>query len=365
MDRELTEQALKYAGLTEYQADAYLTLLGLGTAPAVEIARKCSVSSSQIYDVLRSLEKHGYIETMDQEKLYAQPKPPEEVVENLTSRGQLLADAAEDITDRYQEPDTVDYRISVTKHPETAVEQAISKIEDADSVVEIAATPAQLKELLPELRIARDRGVVVRTALYLQDHNDVPIDDQMLKGAVSELRVCSIPGPFLVIIDRHRICFAPNSRSDETYGVLIHDRILPFIFHWYFLTCLWNLYPTVYRDEPTIISYVTLKEFFRDFYSLIQDDGYEVTIWIKGSEIQTSSEITVTGTVESMTYPHRQPNMTRLSLSELGTYTTMLVDTGDQLVNVGGWGAVFEDIEAHRIDVIAIEHDGKSISSFR
>ena len=357
MERELVRQALKYAGLTEYQADAYLTLLELGTAPAVEIARKCSVPSSQIYDVLRDLEERGYIETMDQEKLYARPEPPETVFDDLTSRGELLADAAEDIKERYREPDTVNYRISVTKHPESAVEQALTGITDADTVVEIAATPAQLRELLPELRVARDREVIVRTTLYLEDHGEVPIDDEMLDGGVSELRVCSIPGPFLVILDRHRVCFAPNTRSDETYGVLIHDRILPFIFHWYFLTCLWNLYPTVYRDDPKTVTYVSLKEFFRDFYSIIQADEFEVVIQIRGSEIRTNSEISIAGRVQSMTYPQRQHDH-RPSLTELATYATMVVDTGTELLSVGGWGAVFEDIIARRVDVLSIEYTG-------
>ncbi|QSG03383.1 TrmB family transcriptional regulator [Natranaeroarchaeum sulfidigenes] len=358
MDRERVRQALKYAGLTEYQADAYLTLLDLGTAPAVEIARKCSVPSSQIYTVLRELEDREYIETMDQEKLYAQPEPPETVFEDLTARGELLADAAEEIEERYREPDTVDYRISVTKHPKSAVEQALAGVKDADTVVEIAATPSQLRKLFPELRDARDRGVIVRTTLYLEDHSDVPIDDRMLDGAVSELRLCSIPGPFLVILDRHRVCFAPNSRSDETYGVLIHDRILPFIFHWYFLTCLWNLYPTVYRDDPTTIAYVSLKEFLRDFYSVVQADGFDLIIQVSGSEIRTNSEITITGRVESMTYPQQRLHDPQPSLTELATYATMVLDTGDEMVSVGGWAAVYEDINARRVDVLNIEYTG-------
>ncbi|MCL9814181.1 TrmB family transcriptional regulator [Natranaeroarchaeum aerophilus] len=358
MDREHVRKALKYAGLTEYQADAYLTLLDLGAAPAVEIARKCSVPSSQIYDVLRNLEEREYIETMDQEKLYAQPEPPETVFDDLASRGELLTDAADDIKERYREPDTVDYRISVTKHPKSAVEQALAGIEDADTVVEIAATPAQLQQLLPELQDARDRGVIVRTTLYLPDHGDIPIEDEMLEGAVSELRACSIPGPFLVILDRHRVCFAPNSRSDETYGVLIHDRILPFIFHWYFLTCLWNLYPTVYRDDPTTIAYVSLKEFLRDFYSVVQADGFDVIIQVSGSEIRTNSDITITGRVESMTYPQQQIDEHQPSLTELATYATMVIDTGDEMVSVGGWAAVFEDINARRVDVLNIEYSG-------
>jgi len=357
MDREQIGQALKYAGLTAYQADAYLTLLDLGTAPAVEVAHKSSVPTSQIYDVLRELEERGYVETIDQEKLYAQPEPPEALFGDLMSRGELLTDAADEIKERYREPDTVDYRISVTKHPETAVEQALTEIEDADTVVEIAATPAQLQQLLPELQTARDRGVIVRATLYLSDHDDVPIDESMLGGVVSELRVCSIPGPFLVILDRHQVCFAPNSRSDESYGVLVHDRILPFIFHWYFLTCLWNLYPTVYRDDPTAMTYVNLKEFFRDLYPVLRTEGFEIVIRVNGSEIQTSSDTTITGRVQSMTFPQQRLDDHDPTLTELATYATMIVDTGTDLVSVGGWGAVYEDVSAQRIDVLDVTYN--------
>lgn len=104
MDEDSLRRALERAGLTSYQAEAYLTLLELGTAPAVEVGRKCSVPVSQIYDVLRTLEEQGYVETMDQEKLYARPSDPEAMMEDLQSRSELLADAAEAVEERYQQP---------------------------------------------------------------------------------------------------------------------------------------------------------------------------------------------------------------------------------------------------------------------
>ncbi|MFP8958055.1 TrmB family transcriptional regulator [Natrialbaceae archaeon A-CW3] len=355
MDRDHIRQALEHAGLTSYQADAYLTLLELGSAPAVEVGRKSSVPVSQIYDVLRDLEAREYIETMEREKLYAQPRQPEAILEELTDRGQLLTDAAQEIDERYQQPGTMDYRLSVTKHAETVVKHAIELVEEAAIVVDLAATVEQLEEMIPELRIARERGVVIRATVYTTT-DDVTIDREKLEGAISELRVCSIPGPFLVTIDRHRTCFAPNTRSDETYGVLVHDRILPFIFHWYFLTCLWNLFPTVYLDDPETITYVTIEEFFCDFYELSQD-GYRLDVRIRGADVDTDSETTVTGTVESMQYTWMDRTTTQPTLAELGAYTTMVVDTGEKTVSVGGWGAVFEDIEARRIDLVGVSDD--------
>lgn len=353
MERERLRQALEHAGLTSYQADAYLTLLDLGSAPAVEVGRKSSVPVSQIYDVLRDLEAKEYIETMEQEKLHAKPRQPDVIFEELTTRGQLLVDAAEEIDERYQQPSSMDYRLSVTKHPETVVKHAIELVEEATIVVDIAATFEQLEEMIPKLRTARERGVVVRAAGYTST-GETPIDTGTLEDAISELRICSIPGPFLVTIDRHRTCFAPNTRSDETYGVLIHDRILPFIFHWYFLTCLWNLYPTVYLDDQETITYVTIEEFFCDFYDLVQD-GYQLDVRIHGADVETDSETTVTGSVESMQYTWMHRDAQPPSLTELGAYTTMVVDTGEELVSVGGWGAVFEDIEARRIDLVGID----------
>ncbi len=354
MDRERLSEALEYAGLTTYQAEAYLTLLELGSAPAVEVGRNCPVPVSQIYDVLRDLEDRGYIETMEQEKLHAKPRPPETVLEELTGRGELLVDAAAEIEERYQQPNTMEARISVTKHPETVVKHATELIEDATVVVDIAATFEQLESMLPELRSAQRRGVYVRATGYPPDEG-VTVSDYALEGAISELRICSIPGPFLVTIDRHRTCFAPNSRSDETYGVLIHDRILPFVFHWYFLTCLWNLYPTVYRDEPAAVAYVTIEEFFCDFYELLEE-GYQLEVHIRGSAVETDSAVALTGTVVSMEYTWMHRDTGRPSLAELGAYTTMVVDTGSETVSVGGWGAVFEDIEAQRIDLVGIEY---------
>jgi len=65
MERDEILGGLEDAGLTSYQADAYLTLLDMGVSPAVDVARNCSVPVPRIYDVLTELEQMGYAETLD------------------------------------------------------------------------------------------------------------------------------------------------------------------------------------------------------------------------------------------------------------------------------------------------------------
>ncbi|WP_217694341.1 TrmB family transcriptional regulator [Haladaptatus litoreus] len=349
----MLRQALGYADLTSYQADAYLTLLQMGVSPAIEVGRESSVPVSQVYDVLRELESMGYVETIEREKLYVRPCDPDVSMSDLESRGELLHDAAEEIRERYRKPEQVDARIGVTKRVETAVENAEILIDDADTVIEVAGSYKQLQQLLPTLQAARDRDVIVRAVVYVDD-GQIPPPGFDPTDALSELRVCSIPGPFLVVIDRHRTCFAPNTRSDEAYGVLINDRMLPFVFHWYYLTCLWNPYPRVYVDESEQFTYFTLEEFIRDCYWLYED-GYDLRIVVDGIDIATERETTLEGTVTDISFLGDERQRPRLTLSDLGSHANVTLDTGEETVVLGGWGAVFEDVELRTISLVGLE----------
>ncbi|KTG11348.1 transcriptional regulator TrmB [Haloprofundus marisrubri] len=351
MDRETLAQALEYADLTAYQADAYLTLLEMGVSPAIEVGRESSVPVSQIYDVLRSLESKGYVETIERETLHVRPREPDEPMGNLESRGQLLHDAAEEIKERYRKPRRLDARIGVTKRVETAVENAEELIGEAETVVEVAGTYEQLQFLEPALRDAHDRGVVTHASVYTDDRKTAP-EAFAPEGALSELRACTIPGPFLVVIDRHRTCFAPNTRSDEDYGVLIYDRILPFVFHWYYLTCLWDPYPRMYLEDEGKFTYVTMEEFVRDCYPL-WSEGYDLSVVVEGVDIESESKTTVEGVVTEIQYSGRQQSQP--ALSDLSSHKIVTLETDDEKLAIGGWGAVFEDIEARTISLVGIE----------
>jgi sugar-specific transcriptional regulator TrmB len=58
---ESVVEKLQRVGLTEYEAKAYLALLGMHLSTATKIAEKASVPRTKIYSVLESLERKSWI----------------------------------------------------------------------------------------------------------------------------------------------------------------------------------------------------------------------------------------------------------------------------------------------------------------
>jgi HTH-type transcriptional regulator, sugar sensing transcriptional regulator len=71
------------SGFTEYEAKAYIALLGSGTATAYEIAKASGIPTSKIYEVISRLTEKGIILiTNEKNKNKYIPIEPEEFIEN-------------------------------------------------------------------------------------------------------------------------------------------------------------------------------------------------------------------------------------------------------------------------------------------
>lgn len=355
MDRDPLRDALQDAGLTSYQADAYITLLEQGMMPAVAVAKRCSVPVSQIYDVLRALERMDYIETFDQDKLHARPREPITVLRELRSRSELMNSAADAIEDRWEQPAVSDHKVSVVKHEETVVDRARDLIRDAESFIELSATVDQFRTLTNALEDARDRGVITKVAVYGVDL-EAQLATVSFEETVTELRACRIPGPFLLVADRTQTCFTPNDWANRPFGVLIDDYILSFIFHWYFQTGVWALWETVYEDTDPPYIYMTLEEFVQDVAPLWRD-GATVAVTVEGTWADTNDACKITGIVTDIGYPGVYRSEGRPSFEELAGFLQLTLAVDGDLYSVGGWGTVYEDIEAVQITLEAIEFD--------
>ncbi|MDM7938883.1 MAG: TrmB family transcriptional regulator [Methanothrix sp.] len=80
---------LRKLGLTEYEAKAYATLVGMGEATAREVHELCGVPRTRIYDILRDLEKKGFVEFVQGSPTYYRAVEPDLVMERL--RSELVA----------------------------------------------------------------------------------------------------------------------------------------------------------------------------------------------------------------------------------------------------------------------------------
>lgn len=344
MDTEALRQALEEAGLTGQQADTYLTMLELGQAPVVEITQQSSVSSSRIYDIVRQLEEMDFAETIERDRLYARAREPMAVLDRLRRKSEMFADAAAEIEDRWEQPDPVESRISVCKQQATVLRGAADAIAESGVSVELAVTPAQLEALREPIEAATGNGVVVQVSVYDHEGHDVVVPDGVL-----EVRRNSLPGPFLAVVDRRHAYFSPNVHADEPYGITIGDEILSFILHWFFLTCLWASADAVVdeRERPV---YMSLEEFVHDTAGLLDAD-VTMRLTTIGRERDTGEVRSLSGELVGITSDWLFEPDSDPSFTDLAGQLTLFLRSEDGLYTVGGWGAQYEDIEAHIIRI--------------
>ncbi|QIO22911.1 TrmB family transcriptional regulator [Haloarcula sp. JP-L23] len=358
MDDEELTSILEDAGLSPYQAEAYVTLLELGTASATDVAESCDVPDPRIYDVLRDLESKDYIETFQQDSLSARARNPDGVLEDLRSRSNKYLNAAETIEDRWNQPEISDHEVSIVKRFDTVLNRARELIGAAENQIQLGVAPAQFYELRPELRDAYERGVNIKLSICTEPDDEVP-DVADIEGACTEARHRDIPSPFLVLVDRTWTCFAPHRHSVNEYGVLVNDRSHTYLFHWFFLTCLWEIWDTLHteRTPETPTTYVDLRHAVRDIDPLLQE-GASIKATVRGHETDTKAEVELTGYITDVDYTGSSLGQTEpVPLAQLAGRISATLDVDGETYDIGGWGAVLEQIEIDEITVESVEFE--------
>lgn len=353
MDTGELATTLETAGLSPYQAAAYVALLDLGAASATAIAEASEVPKPRIYDVLDGLEAQGYVETYETDSLHARAHSPAAVLDDLRNRATRFETAADEVEERWEQPKLESNRTSIVTQFQTVIERAGTFIEKAEYQIQLSVTPEDFAFLRPRLADAHERGVSTRVSIHTGPDEDLPPLDGF-EGAALEVRHRTLPAPFVALVDRQKTCFSHHPDSHEQYGVLVNDRTHTFVFHWYFLTCLWEDWPTVYSDygDSFPVSYVDVRQCVRDLKPLV-DEGAVPRVHVEGFEVTTGDGVSVTGSLDHAHYsgvPESRDTVERLSGQVTLTVTT---DDGETLT-VGGWGAMLEDVEATRVTVLSI-----------
>ena len=355
-DDELTA-VLEDAGLSPYQAAAYVALLELGSATATDVANACEVPDPRIYDVLRDLDEMGYVETYQQDCLTVRAHDPETVLADLRDQSNQYLTAAEEIENRWSQPSVADHEVSIVKRFETVLNRARELIEGASDEIVLGTTVDLYHDLRPDLAAAHDRGVHVKLCLYTEEPDDqLPTADD-LAGSCTEARHRDFLAPFLLVADRQWTCFSPERVSVHEYGILVNDRTHTHIFHWFFRSVLWETWDPIYAEpkDEVPITYVDLVECLRAVVPLLED-GHTVEATVEGNDTTTRERTSVSGRIVDTHYSGTKLDPEEvIPLSPLAGKNGLTVETdaGDRY-DVGGWGARLEDIETRRITITAI-----------
>lgn len=237
---------LRDLGLSEYEANAYRSLLETGPTTAKELSATSGVPMGRIYDVLSGLEAQHLVraQSAGRPKSYAAVDPEQALDDLLTARKRELAEQAdqyEDIVDELaadlgdvDTPDAGFWEAAVG--PDEAVDLLLDRIATADDhLVMTAATPANgidldevSSRLLDALVAAVDRGVDVDVLLDDGLYDELPAD--VNEQYVTELaatdrydaRVTDVVDGDITVIDDAEVCLSmPNPVDhDEAFALV-------------------------------------------------------------------------------------------------------------------------------------------------
>ena len=161
-------------GFSEYEAKAYIALLGKNPVSGYELAKQSGVPRSMIYEALGKLASRGAALTLRSGNVtrYA-PMPAAEFLDQLQQEHEnLVNDLKEELTALSEAPvPDLDYVWNI-EGIENILARAVDMIEQAQSQIYLALLPVTFDNLRPSLQRAVARGV--RTVLYTTGGIDLP-----------------------------------------------------------------------------------------------------------------------------------------------------------------------------------------------
>lgn len=185
---------LREMGLSEYEANAYVSLLQQGTSPAKDVAASADIPQSRVYDVLDSLESKGFVKVQPgRPKQFGSVEPSTAVEQFCTFKQREQTNELEEIRTLGEEfVETVDESDPGAAAPETDIgwsypnrhyilERLELLTDEAESEIHMITTPKSFERILNHhgslLERRADSGVSIQALVA---------DDRSIKAPVRE-----------------------------------------------------------------------------------------------------------------------------------------------------------------------------------
>ncbi|WP_276271822.1 HTH-type sugar sensing transcriptional regulator TrmB [Haloarcula litorea] len=330
------ERVITRFNLGEYEITAYLTVLQHGELTAAEISENTDIPQPRVYDTVRSLSDVGLVELKESRPMKVLAVDPREAFGDIQSS---LDDLVEDLSARYTAPAREPEAVSLVKSRPTILRYLEDIIESAEYELTLSLTPSLLDRF--ESRLAGRRGDGIATEILLSPADQAPdpeeFDYHSVATTVKGRR--GITTPVVAVADGNYSLYATReSLRGETdrYGVIFNRSELGFLVSGFLNTVLWTTAEVIASDGkelPFPRRYGTIRRCISDLTTL---DG-EFYATIEGRDVTTGESWIVEGRVEEASFgPNRE-------------IATLVIETADGEIDVGGQVATYEDIEAYEI----------------
>jgi sugar-specific transcriptional regulator TrmB len=323
----------------EYEAKAYLTILEHGQLTASEIAERTDIPQPRVYDTVRSLADNGLVELQETRPMRVLAVDPREGFDELQSSLDTLV---EDLTDTYTAPARDAEAVSLIKSRSTILRYLEEVITTAEYELLLSLSPALLERFEDELVAQHEAGVAIE--LLLSPAHEVPDPDEFdyLDVASTVRTRRGITTPIVAVGDGEFSVYATQEAlhgDRDRYGVIFNRSELGFLVSGFLNTVLWTTAETIAEaddDRPFPRRYATIRRCIAD---LQRAEGEEFYAAIEGRDVVTGEREIVQGRIDDATFGSARQK------------ATLLVETPDGVVEVGGQVAALEDVEAHEIRI--------------
>ena len=154
---------MKQLGFSEYEAKAYLALLGDYPLSGYALSKASGIPRSRIYEVLNNLiAKHAVLEEHREKTPLYYPVAPDLLVERMKQEYAGIFDQFSAVADRLYQADAEDDRMLVVQGRSRIIELLNQLIGGAAHRIALSVWGDELSELKPRLDEALARGVKLR-----------------------------------------------------------------------------------------------------------------------------------------------------------------------------------------------------------
>ncbi|WP_324662114.1 HTH-type sugar sensing transcriptional regulator TrmB [Haloarcula sediminis] len=324
--------------LGEYEISAYLAVLQHGELTASEIADRTDIPQPRVYDTVRSLGEVGLVELKESRPMKVIAIDPRESFGDIQ---ESLDELVEDLSARYTAPAREPEAVSLVKSRPTILRYLEDIIDAAEYELLLSLTPSLLDRFEDTLRRRREDGI--GTEILLSPAGDAPdpemFDYDAVATTVKGRR--GITTPVVAVADGNYSMYATRESvrgAPDRYGVIFNRSELGFLVSGFLNTVLWTTADTIATADtelPFPRRYGTIRRCISDLVAL---EG-EFYATIEGRNVATGDSWVVEGRVGEVSFgPNRE-------------VATLVVETEDGPVDVGGQVAAYEDIEAYEIRV--------------
>ena len=162
MNAERALASLRRLGLSDYEARAYTALLAVGQLTPAEVSRAANIPYTKVYEVLRRLERKGWVLAVSRSPLVYAPVRPEEALSRLRREFEgVLSEAAAALRALEEEGAGVALAgVYVLRSFEALARAARGLAADAGELLVVASDPRLLGVLEPLLPGKRVRGLL-------------------------------------------------------------------------------------------------------------------------------------------------------------------------------------------------------------